>query len=309
MKLKYDDHERKDRSSILFGIVCFIAVLGCIIGMVICCVEFYLNSNSFNEEASRAIDKIVANATTTDQELSKEMILHLEKIVSIQESGMKNDLMSFVYGALSTILVGLCAGFVAKSRENADKAENKARETKNAIDQAHKAVEIATGLQDRLRLIIIYNTELSAMAALMEDNQVLANKAFERIRKSIKSLCNDPDFITNSIVVGEDEIEQVYDELLRLKEKVDEILQTFKDKGDPKSISLLQSAERYATLIDASLEDLDSIRNNSRPRRKSNQKVKHISTSKKMKTDETKQNKLSRFFRKRAIGDKEKKNN
>lgn len=181
--------EREKASSKSFWSTIRGTVYVCLIGVIICCFWFCYTSVRFSAVWSEVIQKIHSSVTLTNisdtpsaplaspslaptldpssvpssvptslptsgtaSEKNDDidiLIKHLENMVAIQKNGMTNDLMSFIYGILSAVLVGLCATFVEKSRNSADETKktadkaqllvNKAtKETKDAITQAQK---------------------------------------------------------------------------------------------------------------------------------------------------------------------------
>lgn len=184
-------HETKQ--SIIFGYVALGAVIACILGLLICCASFFHNTLISNEEfrqilkmiestiahtdaadtssvplavpaesislerLSSALSDDTPSASTDNNDKLTTLITHMENMIAIQKSGMTNDLMSFIYGILSTVLVGVCATYVmqirtslAEAKENAKKAETqasivkeKADNTGSIIQDAKKATEEA----------------------------------------------------------------------------------------------------------------------------------------------------------------------
>ena len=143
-------------NSKLFWTLVSISITACLAGLIYCCISFGVTTKSFSDEYIETLHQIKSISTEgtsaeiaednpsdsstnsnldvssddSSAELSQKiavtesLITHMENMIAIQKSGMTNDLMSFIYGILSTVLVGMCATFVVKSRTNADEAKN-----------------------------------------------------------------------------------------------------------------------------------------------------------------------------------------
>ena len=151
-------------------------IIACILGMVICCGAFIWNSVAFSHNTTQTLHAIANHATqmtqnpvatqnpaatqtpaTTqaapatqnqqdsdaDKDEIESLVKHMENMITVQKSGMTNDLLSFVYGILSTVLVGLCASFVVKSRESAEKTRETASKAQESANKAKGYVEEA----------------------------------------------------------------------------------------------------------------------------------------------------------------------
>ena len=293
--------------SISFGIVSIVSVLVCLIGMIFCCVSFIYTSWKSSEEYSKILQEIstiassdnsqgisgnassslsssTSSETLSDKsDVTESLIKHMENMVTIQKNGMTNDLMSFIYGMLSTLLVGLCAGFVVKSRANADDAKNtvneakknaeiakehaeiaaeKAKGTEEAISKANNAAIAASILKYQFRFIVISSRILTAKASLLAFDKVSANQVFTQIRNEIELLFTDDKFVSsldsNDIII---ELEKVYDELRGLQG----CIKTFKDScrekyRDNALESMMVAADNYKTWMELAIQIIDSAK-------------------------------------------------
>lgn len=248
-----------DKNQFFTAVFCWVgivAVLVCLIGMGVCCYSFIKTSMSFSNECEKVLLEIASSAASIDSsdpsadvssavtsgknDLVDSLITHMESMVAIQKSGMTNDLMSFIYGILSAVLVGLCAAFVVKSRSSADEAkktadeakenagaakkqaeiaEEKAKETQKAIEQAQNAASAAKKLRYQVKLIIISSRIASAKSALLGLNNIIANRVIIQIRDEICAVFLDDEFslALKSNDFDHAEIEKIYDELLDLQ--------------------------------------------------------------------------------------------
>lgn len=259
-----------------FEIVCAGAVICCIIGMIICCVLFCVNTFKFSKYAQETLSRIDLSTPEVDKEAVKSMIKNMESIIAIQKSGMTNDVMSFIYGILSTILVGLCAGFVVKSRNNADEtkktvekviesagiAKSHAEKAEGAILQAQTAAERANELQYQSRLIIIMNRLLFAKSVLQGHQRVLANREISQTQKEIASLFSEDEFIKCRNIFNREKIDQVYGELHSLGHQTDVFLEECKQNySGPALQSMEDSAKNYQEWINEAIGCIDNARN------------------------------------------------
>ncbi len=289
--------------AISFGIVSTVSVIICLIGMVFCCVSYIYTSWKSSKEYSEVLQQI-SIITTADAsqgisgdaspdlssgnppeslsdktDMIETLIQHMESMVTIQKNGMTNDVMSFIYGMLSTLLVGLCAGFVVKSRANADDAKNtvdeaksnaeiakenaqtaaeKAKETEEAISQARHATEIATILKYQLRLIIISSRIINAKSLLSTFERISANREINQIRKEIESLFADKAFVSSLNSKNSDfsnEIDKVYNELTDLQKYIDTFLKKCRETYSGGNLeSMVVAANNYKNWIDLAIQ-------------------------------------------------------
>lgn len=318
---KSNQQERK--IAIVLMVVIVIAVITCLVGTIYCCISFAVTSHAMSTEYRMVLrgisSSISLNQTSSDSlesppeitsdisvddpdvlssdknEMIDSLVKHLENMVAIQKSGMTNDLMSFIYGILSAILVGLCACFVEKSRKNADEAtktaneakhnadnakeqaiiaEKKAEYTKIAIEEVKNVTENAETLKFLVRLIIISGRMVHAKAALQELNCVLANRSIVQLKNDIISLLSDEGF--KAIIKQKDsdrmeivsvkmEMASVYDELFFLDEKVDSFKEACqREYTDGILESRKRAVENYHTWINDARRCMDGLLEKSR---------------------------------------------
>ena len=136
---------RENGSAILefLAYIAFILVLVvCIVGMVFIFITFFANSIGRQDDYSRIATEIKKTALF-DSVSVETLINHLDTMVDIQKRSTANDLMAFIYGMLSSILVGLCGAFVLKSKRNAEEANKSAEAAKKNAEEANKSAEAA----------------------------------------------------------------------------------------------------------------------------------------------------------------------
>lgn len=166
----------KDKNgSTLFWRTIFLTVIVCVIGMIICGIMFAWTSFKFSDQLTDTLLQIqhvslsdgsniipsnnadVASSDHSSLTASNETamldsyIKHMESMVAIQKSGMTNDLMSFIYGILTAILIGVCATLVVRSRDNADEAKRAVEKAINNADAANKTVDEAKKTADEAK--------------------------------------------------------------------------------------------------------------------------------------------------------------
>ena len=282
-------------------------VIVCFIGMVYCCITFTLIMRTTNSEYRKVLKEVASSVATTNasdgasdssfsntsdqNEKINSLITHMESMIAIQTDSTTNNLMSFIYGIISTLLVGLCAGFVVKCRENADeakktadKAKNNAEKAKGQADRvsvnakemeklivkaqnsakeasksAENAATIVTGLKYQVRLLTISSRIVSAKLVLLDQKVVLANIAISQVKNEIVSLFSDDVFVKNLSNNDNVEIEKVYGELTDLKENVNTFSEMCRNKyrGDA-LVTMENAASNYHKWIDIALEYMDN---------------------------------------------------
>lgn len=127
------------RGLFMVFLILFLLVIGvvCLIGLIDSINSFIDNQKVFNKAYSEAAATIV-NLPPHERTSAQTLIDHLEKLQQIQKNATTNDVMSFLYSTLSTILVGLCAGFVAKSYKNVETANAAAQEASKNAEATNK---------------------------------------------------------------------------------------------------------------------------------------------------------------------------
>lgn len=202
------DDKHKNGSS-LFWRTIFLTVIACVIGMIICGIVFAWTSIKFSNQLTDALlqiqhvslsdgsnitpsnNAIVASSDHSSLTSSNETamldsyIKHMESMVSIQKSGMTNDLMSFIYGILTAILIGVCATLVVRSRDNADEAKRAVEKAVNNADAANKTVDEAKKTADEAKKTA-YEAKGSAQEAKKhtEDAKQAVEKAKDSARQA-----------------------------------------------------------------------------------------------------------------------------
>ena len=177
----------------------FIVIVGvaCLIGLLVSIHSFVTNQLAVNE-AYISATKIIAGFPPGEQEAMQASIDHLEQLQIIQQNAVSSGMMAFIYSVLSSVLVGLCAGFVANGRKSAEEAKKSSLDAKETIiavkaeagkvkehaDNAGLAADKAKGNADEARIIaevsktMVEESQESAMKA-----QLSYNEALEQIEK------------------------------------------------------------------------------------------------------------------------------
>lgn len=188
------------RSTFKIILMVFILVVAitCLIGLAASIWSFVENQQSFNDAYSNAAAAIV-DASPQKKDFINMSIEHLEKLQQIQKNAASNDVMSFLYSTLSTILVALCAGFVAKSYNNVEKAKESAENAKVIAQESNKSAENAKqdaetsnqcaqdskkSLEKAFEISEELKAELKAAKALYEN----AKKEIKKQRDTIQTL-------------------------------------------------------------------------------------------------------------------------
>lgn len=262
----------------LIVIIILTISITCLVSMLLCINTFIQNLKTFSNaytEATTALVGYINNDVMLD-DLSNALT-YLESLQLIQKSSTTNDLMSFIYNSfLSTILVGLCAGFVMKSKKNADETHKvaleaqgnaqKAEISKKSAEKIHKETEDNVKSTEQLKLealkhIAIHKTNITILLIHIEitharyfldtRNQVEANKRLYEIDKKVSSLDEISDISS---------IRQLRNELLVLKSDVDSFTSFANDCGDNnKKTSMQQASTRYYKQLANAISTCDSI--------------------------------------------------
>ncbi len=167
---------------ILVSVLIVVAV--CLLGMIIVMCQFYNSIVTFQNNYTMALNQIGAAAKeragegTNMVESIDQLITHMENMQEIQKSGLTNDLMSFIYGVLSTIMVGLCAGFVVKCEQLLNEAQKTAEQAGKDANQAKKDAQDANEKAMK--------TEDNAKQA--EDNAKQAKESEKRAADALKEI-------------------------------------------------------------------------------------------------------------------------
>lgn len=205
--------QEKNNTNNLFSIILmvFILVLGivCLIGLIVSTVVFTNNMKAFSDVSTNAAQAI-ANMVSSENANAQTAITYLESLQQIQKNSTTNDVLSFVYSMLSTVLVALCAGFVAKSYKNveiankaveeakqkAEASENNAKAASSSAEQVQKMLNEFTTLnnttleelrlqKDLSKINAIHIEIVHAKSALSTRNKIDANQRIANIKNLV----------------------------------------------------------------------------------------------------------------------------
>jgi flagellar basal body-associated protein FliL len=165
--LEEGDTAVSDKKSILMWIFLIIVAVTCLICLIVSTSIFTYNQIVFNKAHSNAAEKIgnqlgdlsayTSTDSSTEMSTSKigdiqstvdNVIEHLQQLQILQKNAASNDVMSFLYSILSTILVGVCAGFVAKSNASAKEAREYANESKKVENEINNFTKVLGEAED-----------------------------------------------------------------------------------------------------------------------------------------------------------------
>jgi len=171
-------------------ITVFVVIVGfiCLKGLIVSINTFMENQRAFNTAYSKAAASLTS-LSPNDQETIQVSLDHLERLQIIQKNAAANDVMSFLYSLLSTVLVGLCAGFVTKSQKSAGKAdlavkkaEKNAEVSKNSADAAKKSAEASITSAEKME------TKVTALETTVENAVASANASEESAVQIVKKV-------------------------------------------------------------------------------------------------------------------------
>lgn len=141
-----DNNKQSEKLALIFKVLLmsFLLIVGvtCLIGLIVSICSFVENQQSFNDAYSNAAI-IIADTSPVKRAFIEESMEHLEKLQQMQKNAASNDVMSFLYSTLSTILVALCAGFVAKSYNNVEKAKESSEKAKEIAEKSNSFAQTA----------------------------------------------------------------------------------------------------------------------------------------------------------------------
>jgi len=286
-------HWSESFSNILFSVSFCIISTVCLIGLIGCISGFLNNEKSFNSAYLQASNQLTINAENNkvSQDEIKEKIEYIERLQSVHKSSTTNDVLSFIYGMLSTIMVGLCAGFVVKSKKGADESKESAIIVKDMLKSTKTAQKTVESIQNNLlntmsEMIMQQNTILEnskeidkkmnktaeqldsysetfrvleihiyimlAKNSLYSMDQININAYFYDIAKLTKKLSKKCDKLL---------LNQLRDEMLKLKSAIDDSISTQIDTipDIKKKTSSMQTINRVTNQIDESISVCDKI--------------------------------------------------
>ena len=241
-------------ATILLFIFIIVVGLVCLKGLVESVNTFVENQQTFNKAYGEAAAAI-ANLSPEENAKAQASIDHLEQLQQIQKNAATSDVMSFIYSVLSTILVGLCAGFVAKCHKDAEEVKNAVDKANVAVDtvkfsahtsnenaekakkSAEKASQIIKQQKDAVRILSIHIEIVHARASLLSHDRIGANQRIFNISRLILKL---------PISVDSEAILQLQQELLGLETVIElfrEHAENLQDGGE--KTSMLQAIDRY----------------------------------------------------------------
>lgn len=236
-------------------IAIFIATVGfvCLKGLVESIDSFVKNQQTFNKAYSDAASAI-ASLSPSEKEAAQVAIDHLEQLQQIQKNAATSDVMSFLYSALSTVLVGLCAGFVAKGYSNAKKAEDNAQMSNASAEQAAQSAKKASQYfddtiqkqKDAVRILSIHIEIVHARASLIHHDRIEANQRIHNISRSVLRLPS---------AIDQEAISRLQLELLSLETAVEQFREDAEGLSDgPQKTSMLQAIARYESKLDEAVK-------------------------------------------------------
>ena len=189
--------------------------------------SFFANSIGRQDDYSRIATEIKKTALF-DSVSVETLINHLDTMVDIQKRSTANDLMAFIYGMLSSILVGLCGAFVLKSKRNAEEANKSAEAAKKTAEEAKITASKSAGeIDEAKRMFVgqsnyqsnvfrIYQYIASAELEVQIYKLPVATDSINRINSEITKLLSSKDkfFDRESIVF-------LYEKLIKLQTAIE----------------------------------------------------------------------------------------
>ena len=148
----------------------------CLIGFVVSIITFANSQKEFNESYTATLNQI-ANSSVSDVKTAQMAIEHMERLQKLQNDTSTNNVMSFLYTMLSSVLVGLCAGFVAKSynlveksKDAAKKSEEKSESSAEHSNKAKEYLDAVSKVYEQIKKILVDSEEKLELSKKYADN-------------------------------------------------------------------------------------------------------------------------------------------
>ncbi len=246
----FNKKRKKDNSNVEHNLYNILRIFGfiCIGGFILSIVIFVVNHAITSYICMKAVSEI-----TKSNELVKQSIDFLEKIQLIQESIKTNDVMSFIYSAVSSALIGLGVGLVANIYKNSEIAKESANNAKNAASSATEAANSYNDFvsdQDILyKTQSVYNEITLARVLLLNRDQYEANVKIKQIKNRIKTI----DFTSKNNAIY---LNQLIKELKYLKKTVsvyEHSVVNDENTEEKKKISAKNAVKNYSMWIEEAI--------------------------------------------------------
>lgn len=235
---------------LLFSLVC----LGGFIVSVYVFVQNQMDISDVCENAVECIASSTKESKACDSELVNQSIDYFERIQNMQEATKTNDVMAFIYTAVSSALIGLGVGLIASMYK-------KSKEIEDMVDVAKKAYRNYEKSQGVLELQTIYIEIVNAKMDMMELNK---ENAYERFGKIEKSVLNYTKKIRKyyDLEDEKDNLKLLHTELCQLSNSIEK----FKEKAEethktrPKLVeSYIINAQNCEALLDDAIEYCEDL--------------------------------------------------
>ena len=186
------------------------ATFACAYSIVHSAMIFSRSQKQITEVYDNALEAIaVAAAQSEEDDPQKDnmqdiqtMIKYLTELQALQKSSSSSDVMTFLFSTLSSVLVGVCAAFAAKSFSNVEKAKCSAEAAEKAAKSAADAKARYDGAERRLKGHMKKFTSLEASVAIHQimidiidarnylsvGNVPMANESIVSVRDAVKKL-------------------------------------------------------------------------------------------------------------------------
>jgi len=247
--------KKNGRTNPVWIFIIIVAIV-CLFSLISSTCSFVYNQLVFNKAYSNAAAEIVnqltnvsdnpsselsINTTESKQAMAQVVIEHLKQLQELQKNAASNDVMSFLYSILSTILVGVCAGFVIKSNDSARRAEASANESKKAENEIHTFAQRLKNAENQKAVLEvtavrmdILNTREEIHFSIHVHSNIRLNECFNVIKKGVHNLSykNIPKYI-----------KQLQTELLLLNTEVGRY------RGEVEKLTQVEKKDSFLTAI------------------------------------------------------------
>lgn len=263
----------------LFLVFFILIAICCLISLIMGLITLRNTDLTFSKEYSDALKAIPLADGTNHAVNIENLITHMENMQSIQKNNVTNNLMSFVYGILSTILVGICTGAAAKSKSLAEGSKESAKEIKKVGEEIFKAedkskkqieyllqrvsfaAEQSARLNNNIKLMRIHSEIAYTKVALANLERVEANYRLHRIVDWMNSLSKEKNasFNKEPVIYLQEELEILNNQIDELSDRIEKLHIKNPDENIGRYESFIASIKNYKKWVKEAIQKCDEL--------------------------------------------------
>jgi len=266
-------------------IVTIIVVSICMFCLIISTCFFIYNqlkfTNEYSEVARMIRTQFTGQLSSTYAEIETEQLInkieglqikmiqdtikHLEQLHLLQKNSTSNELMSFVYTILSTILISLCMIFIERSYNSVKESSNIANNVRTRLEEIEEDVTKIKGDATKAReaneiekanhgFLSVLVKILLAIGELHLGVSAITNERIKTVCDAVKKISNN---------MSHDSIIQIQTELGRLKKEINEChkkVEKLPEGGNKPS--QLESIGLYNKMLDTAIDRCNELLKN-----------------------------------------------